>query len=211
MVLTSVTPARGHFVILRFDTGAEQPIDKTVWEESAFAVGSSLTCEELTALCALSERRRAENKAVFLLSRRDLSRRQLEEKLCREKGRYCAERRDSAVAAASRMCELGYVNDTAYAVRTADCLRRVKGFPRRRVEEELHRRGLSREDVAEAMATLPTDDTELALAFLRKKRYTVPESTAEVQRIAAAMARFGFDGSTVRRALTLWQEEQENG
>lgn len=211
MELVSVTSARGHWVVLRFDTGAEQPIDKTVWEESALAVGSSLTDEQLTALCALSERRRAENKAVFLLSRRDLSRRELEDKLCREKGTFHAERRDTAHAAAERMCALGYVNDTAYAVRTAESLRRVKGFPRRRIEEELHRRGLSRDDVREALDALPDDDTELALAFLHKKRYTVPESTEDWQRIAAAMARFGFDGGTVRRALTLWQEEENDG
>ncbi len=210
MIIVSARPARGQLMVLRLDTGAEQPIDKTVWEESALRVGSSLSDEQLTALCALSDKRRAENKAVFLLSKRDLSRKELEDKLCREKGRYCADKRATAETAAARMQELGYVNDEAYAVRTAESLRRVKGFPRRRIEEELYKRGLSRDDIRTARENLPDDDTDLALAFLRKKRYTVPESTEGVQRIAAAMARFGFDGSTIRRALALWQEEQND-
>ncbi len=208
MTLVAVRPARGHWSVLCFAEGDEIRIDKSVWEESPYGVGCSLTAEQITALCALSERRRAESRAVFLLSQRDLSRRELEEKLCRERGRYHPENRSAAVQAVERMAELGYVNDTAYAARTAERLWRGKGYPRRRIEEELCRRGIDRDTARDAVAALPVDDGELALAFLAKKRYTVPQSPQERQRIAGALLRYGFDGEVVRRVLSTWQEEE---
>ncbi len=207
MIITAVCPAKQHTVTLRFDNGSEIGIDKTVWEESPYGVGSSLSCQEVEALGELSERRRAENKAVFLLSKRDLSRRQLEEKLCREKGRYCKEKRESAEKAAARMEELGYVNDERYAYRVAEQLARVKLYPPRRIVDELIRRGIHRELAREAAASLELNEIEMALAFLKKKRYTVPKDSGEAQRIAAAMARYGYSAEAVRRALQSLGEE----
>ncbi len=208
MIIARVRPARGHQVTLTFTDGGEVSIDKTVWEESPYGVDSSLSDEELEALRAASARRRAESKAVFLLAKRDLSRHELEQKLCREKGRYHAENRQAAAEAAAKMEQLGYVNDEAYARRLAEQFVRVKLYPKRRVVDELTRRGIDREVAREATAAAEADEVQLALAFLEKKRYTVPENTQELQRIAGAMARYGYGADAVRRALSLWQEEE---
>lgn len=207
MIITAVRPVRGHQVKLMLDDGGEVMIDKTIWKESPYGVDSSLSDAALEELRAASARRRAESKAVFLLSKRDLSRRELEQKLCREKGHYHADRREAAEAAAERMEQLGYVNDEAYARRLAERFVRVKLYPKRRVTEELIRHGIDRETARQAAAETETDETELALAFLAKKRYTVPRSTQELQRIAGALARYGYTAEAVRRALSLWQEE----
>lgn len=209
MMIASVCPARGHQVRLAFTDGSEVLLDKTVWEESPYGADSSLSATELEALCDRSARRRTENKAVFLLARRDLSRRELEQKLCHEKGRYHAENREVAQATAERMEQLGYVNDEAYAQRLAEQLVHVKLYPKRRVTEELMRRGIARDLAREAARATETDETELALAFLAKKRYTVPVTVQERQRIAGALSRYGYDAETVERALTLWQKEAE--
>ena len=184
-------------------------LDKTVWEEAPFGIGASISREEIEELCRQSARRRAENKAVFLLSRRDHSRRELEEKLCREKGRYHPESRQAAAQAVAHMAELGYVNDEAYARRLAERYVQIKLYPRRRAVEALCQKGIDRETAGAAVSELKVDETELALAFLRKKRYTVPQSTDEWQRIAAAMARYGYGSETIRRALALWQGADE--
>lgn len=207
MILTATRLARGHRVVLSFDDGCECEIDKTVWEESPYGVGSSFSHEQIEELCAVSSRRRAVDKAVWLLSKRDLSRRELERKLCREKGKYHPENREAAAAAAARMEELGYVNDEAYAHRLAEQFARVKLYPRRRIVDELMRRGVARDMAYDAAQRVDADETELALAFLAKKRYTVPQDITERQRIAAAMARYGYEADTVRRALRLWSKE----
>ena len=207
MILTGTHPSRGHRIVLTFDDGSEVSIDKTVWEESPYGVGSSFSYEELEALKATSDRRRAESKAVFLLSKRDLSRRELEEKLCREKGKYCADNRESAAAAAARMEALGYVNDERYARHLAEQYARVKLYPRRRIVEELMHKGIDREVAREAAAELELDETQMALAFLAKKRYTVPKDNKERQRVVGALARYGYSSEVIRRALGAWGED----
>ncbi len=207
MTIRSVRPVRGHQVRITFSDGNEVCLDKTTWEESPYGVDSSLSAVELEALCDRSARQRAESKAVFLLARRDFSRRELEQKLCNEKGRYHAENREVAQATAERMEQLGYVNDAAYAQRLAEQMARVKLYPKRRVAEELMRRGIDRELAREAANETEGDEIELALAFLSKKRYTVPVTMQERQRIAGALARYGYDAETVRSALARWQKE----
>jgi regulatory protein len=207
MIITAIRPAKGHRVTLIFSDGTDVSIDKTTWEESPYGVGSSLSCQEAEALCADSERRRAESKAVFLLSKRDLSRRELEQKLCREKGRYRPESREAAAAAAEKMEELGYVDDEAYAHRLAERMAKEKLYPARRITEELIRKGIGKELAKEAAECLGLDETEMALAFLAKKRYTVPQNAKDAQRIAAALARFGYGSDVVRRAMRQWGEE----
>ena len=207
MIITAVHPVRGHLVKLTFADGGEVSIDRTVWEESPYGVDSSLSDAALEELCAVSARRRAESKAVFLLAKRDLSRHELEQKLCRDKGRYHAENREAARVAAAHMEQLGYINDEAYARRLAEQFVRVKLYPKRRVTDELIRRGIDREIARTAAAETEADETELALAFLSKKRYTVPMTTHELQRVAGALTRYGYSAEAVRRALSLWREE----
>lgn len=208
MTVVAVRPRRGHWLAVVGDDGTELLIDKRTWEESPYGVGSFLSLEDREALRQRSEEDRAREKAVFLLSRRDYSRRELEQKLCREKGRYHAERRDSAAAAVEEMAACGYVDDTRYATRLAReyCLTRL--YPRRRAVEKLCEKGIDRETARRAVEAVETDDTQLALEFLRKKRYNIPQTREAAEKIAAAMGRYGFSGEDIRRALSLWQEEE---
>jgi len=107
MTVVAVRPRRGYWVAVVGDDGTELLIDKRTWEESPYGVGSFLSLDDQEALQQRSETDRTREKAVFLLSRRDYSRRELEQKLCREKGWYHTERRDTAAAAAGEMASRG--------------------------------------------------------------------------------------------------------
>ncbi len=210
MIVVGVRPARQSRVKLLTDTGEEILIDKKTWEESAYSVDSSLSDEQLCELIRVSDHRRAQSRAVYLLSKRDFSRRELEQKLCREKGRYVPENKELAQQTAAYMEELGYVNDAAYAARLAERYSVERLYPRRRVVQKLMEKGIARTMAEEAAATLETEDTDLALEFLVRKRYTIPKEQHEADRIAAAMARYGFAGEDIRRAMRRWMEETEN-
>lgn len=208
MTVVDVRRRRGHLVAVIGDDGSETLIDKRTWEESPYGVDSFLSLEQLADLCERSKRDRTREKAVFLLSRRDYSRRELEQKLCREKGRYQAHNRETAAEAAAYMEELGYVNDEAYAARLARDYQRVRLYPRRRAVEKLCEKGIARETARQVVEDLDVDDAQLALEFLHKKRYTIPQSREDAEKIAAAMGRYGFSGEDIRRALTAWMREE---
>jgi len=208
MIVVGVRPARQSRVILCMDTGEEFTLDKTTWEESAFSVDSSLSVAQLEALLDESNHRRAKSRAVYLLSKRDFSRRELEQKLCREKGRYVAENKEIAKETAAYMEELGYVNDAAYAERLAERYSTERLYPKRRVVQKLQEKGIDRAVAEEAVAAIEAEDADLALEFLRKKRYTVPDEQKEADRIVAALARYGFGLEDIRRAMRRWMEEK---
>lgn len=208
MKIVGVRPARQSRVTLLTESGEEILLDKKTWEESPFGVDSSLSDTELCELVALSERNRARNKAVFLLSRRDYSQRELAQKLCREKGRYYADRREAAEEAAAYMQELGYVNDEAYARHLAQRYHRERLYPRRRVIQTLTEKGIDRVTAETAVQELSREDWELALELLYKKRYNVSDDAGERDKAAAALARFGFSGEDIRRAIRAWQEAE---
>ncbi len=209
MNIVGIRPARQSRVKLLTDTGEEFLIDKKTWEESAFSVDSSLSENQLEELLRASDHRRAQSRAVYLLSKRDLSRRELEQKLCREKGRYVPENKELARQTAAHMEELGYVNDVAYGERLAERYSREKLYPRRRIVQKLLEKGIARTMAEEAVALIETADEDLALEFLLKKRYTVPKEQHEADRIAAAMARYGFAGEDIRRAMRRWMEDTD--
>ncbi len=210
MIIVGVRPARQSRVTLLTDSGEEYLVDKKTWEESVYTADSSLTMEQLEALLAESDRRRAESRAVFLLSKRDLSRRELEQKLCREKGRYCAQKRELAKQTAAHMEEIGYVNDERYAERLAERFCRERLYPKRRAVQALQEKGIARDIAEQAVEAVEVEDSELALEFLYKKRYTVPKEQAQADRLFAAMARYGFSAEDIRRAWRRWTEEQND-
>ena len=207
MIITAVKPARQSRVTLVFDNGEEMLIDKGLWEESPFGVGSSLSRLQVEELLESSQKRRARNKAIYLLSKRDYSRKELEQRLCREGGRYVADNREAAKEAAAAMEEYGYVNDQHYAERLARRFCLEKCYPRRRAEQALCEKGIARDLAAEAVSLIEQEDWQLALEFLHKKRYTVGKDT---DRAAAAMVRYGFSHDAVRRALAAFSEEEND-
>ena len=87
MTITELRKCRGRLYRLVLDGEPAVTVDVRTFEESPYRVGSSLSVEELEALLDESARRRAREKAVDLLSRRDHSRRGLEESCGGKPGR----------------------------------------------------------------------------------------------------------------------------
>ena len=195
MTITEIRKRRGRLYLLVLDGEPAMTVDIRTFEESPYRVGSSLSEEELRALLDESGRRRAEEKAVYLLSRGDHSRRGLEEKLRRSAGR------EAAAQAAQRMEELGYVNDERYALRLARDLTERKLYPRRRAVQELCARGVDRELAVRAVDETEKEDLDKALELIAKKQYNRLHDEDGRRKAGAALARYGFDGGTIRRAL----------
>ena len=198
MRIDSLERRRGSQFCMTLDDGRDYMVDKQTVEESVYTVGSTITEEQLEALLAASAVRRAREYALYLLSVRDYSEKELHRKL-REKGHG-----EQAAVTAARMSELGLVNDEVYARRLARDCRLRKLYARRRTVQEIMVHGVAREAAQYAVEAVDKSenitDLQQALALLEKKRYTISVTPTERQRGTALLLRYGYDSSTVREA-----------
>ena len=137
MKIIEVSRRRRRLYELTIEGGDAVEVDVRTFDESPYKAECDITEEQLNALLATSRYNRARERALYLLGLRDYACKELEEKLYTEA--------DPATAAAvvARLCEVGLLNDAQYATRLARSLSETKHFPRRRIEQELRRRGIA--------------------------------------------------------------------
>jgi regulatory protein len=135
----------------------------------------------------------AKKRALRLLDRRDMSKKELIDKLI-EKG----ESPEDAHSAASRMEELGLLSDERYAAMVARHYA-SKGYGRRRIEAELHRRGVPRPLWDAALQELPaTENIVDRLLRIRLKGANPDRDT--LKKACDALARRGFSWEEIQAA-----------
>lgn len=201
MRVIDVRKRRGRQCAVYLDEEEPVILDRRTWEESGYRIGSELSEWAVSELTTLSQRNRAREKALYLLSLRDHSREELARKLREGDNAAIAEQ------TAERMEELGLVDDVAYAGRLARELRLRKLYAYRRTVQELCSRGISRELAETAADAVETDDAKQALALLEKKRYNKLDHAEDQRKAAAMLARYGYAYEDIRRAFALLQEK----
>ena len=185
MIITEARRQRRSLYRLVLDDGREIPVDVRTFDESAYRVGGSITDEQLETLGQQSMYNRARERALYLLGLRDYACHELEQKL------HSEATPDIAAAVVERLRDVGLLDDERYAERMARSLSEYKRMPRRRVMQELQRRGVARDMAAAAAEDLECEDFEQALAILRKKYYNKMSDRDARQRVVAALARRG--------------------
>lgn len=145
---------------------------------------------------------RARTAAYRLLTYRPRSHAELEQKL-REKGF-----KEAVIEAVLADLErLGYVNDRQFAGQWAAGRLRLRGFGRRRIEQELRRKGISQEVIREAIseAVPPDDEREAAVRAAEKKLRTMLSVGPDVRRrrLAGFLERKGFSSEITRSILNM--------
>ena len=195
MKILSVTRQRRRLYRLELEDADPVEVDVSTFDESPYREGSDLTAQQLNTLLAASQYRRAHDRALYLLGLRDYACKELEQKLCTEA--------DPATAAAvvARLCEVGLLDDGRYAARLARSLSEGKHYPRRRIEQELRRRGVSSVLIQTVVSDLEGEDFEQALAILERKYYNKLDDPDSRRRAIAALARRGFSYGAIRRAM----------
>ena len=149
--------------------------------------------------------------ALRSLGRRSHTKAELETKLASR----CADRRD-VPAVLQRLVAHGYLNDERVAESHATFRRDHALMGRKRVLQELQRRGV-RESTAEgsvAEAYRDSSETELAREFLRRKLGSRFETDRisdrkELGRLFRALARAGFGAAAISAALGRVSEDSE--
>ena len=198
MRLTAIRPRRKKLSLLVIDGEEAMTVDTGVLQEMGYREGSELDDEQLKELLDRSQKRRAREKALYLLEYRNHSRKELEDKISRVTSR------EAAREAACHMQELGLVDDTAYA---CDCARELvyrKGFARSRARWELEKKGIDRETAEYALDELHADWEEI-LGDVVERKYSrqLTDDTGKRRTIQALMRR-GYRYEEIRPVLLRW-------
>lgn len=194
---------RGNKIHISTDGEYVATVDSDFWYSSKIINGDDITQDELTAFLEAVSFRRAYNRALDIISRRDHCKKELVKKLEQKMV-------DKQVAqdVVNAIEELGLINEEDYATRLSQELLRRKGMSVFRIRQELISRGIPREIAENAVEELDTDEKECIINLLNTKFSSRNLSDEkELRRTINALMRLGYQYSDIKNAI----EEQEFG
>lgn len=114
-------------------------------------------------------------------------------------------------AVLNRLKERNYLNDAAYAQDYAKLRQENASFGKRRVQQDLMRKGVQAPLIATTLETAyeAVNEEELARRHLDRKHIKKPASQKEAARVARMLMRAGFGSSVIFRILRKWDIEEE--
>ncbi len=167
--------------------------------------GAELSGERLRKLQLADEKRKAKKRALYLLGTKQYCYKELFSKLRRT---YSEE---TARYAADAMRDYGYVNDEEYAPKLADYLIHTKRYGLRKARYEMLHRGLSEELVDNTLAEFSHDEIDEEITeLLERKYYNKIADYDDRRRTIAALARRGYDYTSVKRCIERLLEEKDD-
>ncbi|MCI6824921.1 MAG: recombination regulator RecX [Ruminococcus bromii] len=200
MLITAIEPRRKAMSALYLDGEYVMNLDTRTLIENRFDVGKDIDDEDLHEIIRLSNERRAKEKALWLISYRDHSKKELADKI----KRTCDE--ESADKAVERMEELGLVNDESYALHYAQKLIFTKHMSKNAVVYELARKGIDKELAAEILDEIEVDSSEQIRIIIDKKYKNISDGKIR-RRAVAALQRLGYRWDEIKGVIEEYAED----
>lgn len=200
MVITAIEPRRKAMSALYLDGEYVMNLDTRTLTENRIDVGKDIDDEDLHEIIRLSNERRAKEKALWFISYRDHSKKELADKI----KRTCDE--ESADKAVERMEELGLVNDESYALHYAQKLIFTKHMSKNAVVYELARKGIDKELAAEILEEIEVDVSEQIRIIIDKKYKNISDEKTR-RRAVAALQRLGYRWDEIKGVIEEYTED----
>ncbi|MBQ1452869.1 MAG: regulatory protein RecX [Ruminococcus sp.] len=198
MLITAIEPRRKGLSALFIDGEFAMNLDTQALLENRFDVGRDISDEDLKEMIELSNERRAKEKALWLISYRSHSKKELKDKI----RRTCDD--TSAEKAVERMEELGLVNDEEYARQFARKLLLQKKMARRAAMLEMSRKGIDKETAEAALDEVDVDYRENIRYIIEKKYRDIGDEKIK-RRAVAALQRLGYGWDDIRAVLNEYE------
>lgn len=202
MKIEAITPGKGQLCEVLLDSGDKLWLHAELVQAEGLHAGSALDEAELAGLKQRAAERRAYEYGLYLLEKRGYSYRELYKKLMDAKN----SEEEAVLAALGKLTRYGFLNDARYAEQLARHYVETKKYGIRRAAYEMRHRGLSQEDIDDALAAY--DDAERIsaqlLEILQKKyaRYlTDPDDRKMTEKVTAALVRRGYTYQQIRYAI----------
>ena len=194
MTITAIEPRRRQMCALFIDGEYVMNLDTQTLIENRFDVGREIDDDELGEIIEKSNERRAKDKALWLISYRSHSKKELFDKLRRDFDE------DSAQKAVDRMQELGLINDGEFAKAYARKLVYGKKMSLRAAELELRRKGIDNITAEQVLSDLEYDAQTQIIEFISKKYRNIEDEKVR-RRAVAALQRKGYGWDDIKQAI----------
>ena len=194
MKITDIRPRRKGLSAVYIDGEYALSLDTQTLLEHRIDIGREFDDEELHDLIESSNERRAKEKALWLISYRSHSKKELRDKISRTCDRQSAEK------AVERMEELGLVNDRDYAERCAQTLIFTKHMSKRGATMELRRKGIESEIIDEVLDDIEVDEREQIQAVIERKYPKIDDEKIR-RRAVAALQRLGYGWEDIKAVI----------
>lgn len=194
MKITDIRPRRKGLSAVYIDGEYALSLDTQTLLEHRIDIGREFDDEELHDLIESSNERRAKEKALWLISYRSHSKKELRDKIRRTCDRQSAEK------AVERMEELGLVNDRDYAERCAQTLIFTKHMSKRGAAMELRRKGIESEIIDEVLGDIEVDEREQIQAVIERKYPKIGDEKIR-RRAVAALQRLGYGWDDIKAVI----------
>ena len=194
MKITAVEPRRKQMCALFIDGEYVMNLDAQTLIENRFDVGREIDDDELKEIIDKSNERRAKEKALWLISYRSHSKKELFDKLKRSFDE------DSAQKAVDRMEELGLINDEEFAKLYARKLVNGKKMSVKAAEFELYRKGIDKITAEQVLGELEYDPQTQIIEFITKKYKNINDEKIK-RRAVAALQRKGYSWEEIKQAI----------
>lgn len=195
MLITAVEPRKKGLSALYIDGELAMKLDTEVLLAHRFDVGREIDDEQLHECVQASDQKRCKDKAMWLISYRDHSRRELIDKLKRDYPEDCCEK------AVNRLKELGLLDDGRYARRYAADLINLKHLSARGVRQKLYEKGIDRDLIDEVLDECVIDEKEQIRIIIDKKYARALSDEKGQRRCVNALSRAGFGFADIKSVM----------
>lgn len=202
MKIVSLKDKRKGLTSVLLEDGCELLLDTEIVILNSLTPGAVL--DDPDKLLFESDVKRAKSRALWYLSRGDLSRKKLQEKLIR--GGFMP---SAAIQAVERMEELSLIDDTRLAQRLYEYLSESRAS-KREILYKLQNKGIPSDIAKQIIEADESSESDKLQKLIKTKYASKLQNEENVKKVFAALIRKGYNYSDVREALKAYSEELEN-
>lgn len=201
MKITEIKQARKHFFNIVFEEESVL-LDKETVVKNGLKVGQEIDSERLEELKYDSEYTRAVSKAMWLLSRREYSKKEMFLRL--KKDGFDA---DASSEAVESLSEAGVIDDERFAYNYAYNLKANRRLGKRAIITELLLKGVDRSLAERFAEEFCDDETDDAVDIIRIKYPSFAEDEKVKRRMIAGLQRKGYSYDVIKTAIDKYLTE----
>lgn len=203
MNITAIEPRKKGLSALFTDGELACLLDTETLLAYRFDVGREITEDQLKEVVDASDAKRCKDKAMWLLSYRDYSSRELFDKLRRDFGE------DAAHSSVSRCEELGLLDDERFARRYSADLFHLKRLSENGVRQKLIQKGIDRDLIDEVLSEFDVDEEEQIKEIIERKYARALSDEKGRRRAFSALQRMGYSYSVIKSVMRAYTDTEE--